>query len=125
MLELASHRRPFRILWFLDDVRALSAYVLLGILFSEVERRRLHYRTCLQGQTGRLEKLPQQLLQGQRRVTDASGACLFLSTLDQQTASWCLSWKAPQTLAAQLNMQLREPDSAKVPGLLTRVICMV
>ncbi|DBA73235.1 TPA: hypothetical protein ACH3X1_011298 [Trebouxia sp. C0004] len=66
------------------------------------------------GRTGRLDPLPQELLQSQVMLLAPNGVTMFLSSYEKHTVSWHISWHAPQSLAAELNAKLQDPTTAQV-----------
>lgn len=53
-----------------------------------------------------------------------TGTFLFVSPLEQHRVHWSLSWKAPLSLAAQLNVKLKDPSTAQV-GSEPSAACLV
>ncbi len=68
----------------------------------------------MQGRTGRLDPLPQEMLHSQVMLLAPNGVTMFLSSYEKHTVSWHMSWHAPQSLAAELNAKLQDPTTAEV-----------
>ena len=44
-----------------------------------------------------------------------NGVTIFFSSLEKHTVSWHISWRATESLAAELNAKLQDPTTAQVP----------
>ena len=75
-----------------------------------------------QGRSNVLNPLPGPVAQGLSLATAPTGALVFMGPLEQQRAHWGLSWRAPASLAAELNAKLKDPSSAQVGPWLHAVL---
>ena len=67
-----------------------------------------------QGRTSVLNPLPGPVARGLSLAPSPTGALLFMGPLEQHRAHWSLSWRAPASLAGELNAKLKDPSSAQV-----------
>ncbi|KAK9795220.1 hypothetical protein WJX73_003740 [Symbiochloris irregularis] len=76
------------------------------------EEQKAYLGVCMiSGRTGPLEKLPPQIEAGQWRVMSPTGTGLFVSPLERECAQWNLSFRAPESLCAELNERFRDPKA--------------
>ncbi len=73
-----------------------------------------HHPIWPQGTTGHLEQLPTELLKGQYLSMGKAGVANFLCSVDRHSVMWSLSFRAPQTKAAELNALFQDPTAAQV-----------
>lgn len=71
-----------------------------------------------------MNKLPPQVQAGQWRVMSPSGTGLFVSPLELVCAQWNLSFRAPESLCAQLNEQFKDPTARQVTLLICSLISL-
>ena len=68
---------------------------------------------CKQGHTHRLDPMPEEIQRSQIMLLAPNGVTIFFSTLEKHTVSWHISWRAPESLAAELNAKLQHPSTAQ------------
>ena len=68
----------------------------------------------MQGRTGPLEQVPEQLLSGQHIMLGSGSTSMILGTVDKNTVMWALSLKGPQSRAGEIAAHLQDPASAQV-----------
>lgn len=68
----------------------------------------------VQGRTGQLDKLPRGLWKGPHVSLSRSSTTLFMGPVDRTTLLWCLSYKAPETRAAELRSLFEDPTAVQV-----------
>ena len=107
--SVLSSPRLFQLPWLGSLAGSILAFPLYPAAVASVSGR-----NGAQGQTGRLDSLPPMLLKGAWLSTAPTGSSLFVSTLDQVTVSWFLSWRAPEGLANELTAKLHNPATAQV-----------
>ena len=71
-------------------------------------------RLPVQGRTGPLEQLPGLLKKGLYISLGKTGVFNIISPVDRNTVMWALSFRAPQTKAAELNTLFKDPAAAQV-----------
>ena len=71
-------------------------------------------RGHVQGRTGRLEEVPRGLERGPHMSLSRADALLFMSPVDRTTVLWSLSFKAPESRAAELHTLFKDPTAAQV-----------
>ncbi len=86
---------------------------------------RPYHPMWLQGTTGHLEQLPQELLKGQYLSMGKVDVANFLCSVGRHSVMWGLSFRAPQTKAAELNALFKDPAAAQVGAVLETSILTV
>lgn len=61
-----------------------------------------------------MNPMPKEVQEGQWLVFLPTGSTVVMGSLDRTTVFWSLNWRAPQSLAGELNAKLKNAATAEV-----------